>query len=267
MNQPKVTPPQPAYAKRPAKSAPSGSHSVAPPDAPKTPANTLAVDDATDSATTLPQAVLERGAKDLSHTELLEILVYSRGGPKAARQCARGLMSIFESPAGIASATQEELTSVAGVGPVIAGRLMAAFELARRAREEPIARGSPLRASSEIFGAFHERMRELKKERFLIVMLDGKNRVIREDLVSEGILTASLVHPREVFSPAIRACAAGIVLVHNHPSGDPEPSPEDIEITKRLSTVGELIGIRVLDHVIIGDGRYVSFLERGLISV
>jgi len=97
-------------------------------------------------------------------------------------------------------------------------------------------------------------------------MLDGKNRVIREICVSEGILTASLVHPREVFVPAIRESAAGIVLVHNHPSGDPEPSPEDLEVTHRLTAVGELIGIRVLDHVVIGDGRYVSFLERGLID-
>ena len=90
--------------------------------------------------------------------------------------------------------------------------------------------------------------------------------MIREDQVSEGILTASLVHPREVFLPAIREAAAGLVLVHNHPSGDPEPSPEDLEVTRRLSAVGELVGIRILDHVIIGDGRYVSFLERGLIN-
>ena len=98
-----------------------------------------------------------------------------------------------------------------------------------------------------------------------MVMLDAKNRVMREARVSEGILTASLVHPREVFAPAIREAAAGIVVVHNHPSGDPEPSPEDHEVTARLCAVGELVGIRVLDHVVIGDGCYVSFLERGLI--
>ena len=99
-----------------------------------------------------------------------------------------------------------------------------------------------------------------------MVMLDAKNRVMREARVSEGILTASLVHPREVFAPAIREAAAGIVVVHNHPSGDPEPSPEDHEVTARLCAVGELVGIRVLDHVVIGDGCYVSFLERGLIQ-
>ena len=220
-----------------------------------------------DTTPALPQILLDRGAKELNSVELLELLVYSPGGPQAASLCANALMSVFETPASIAAATPEELTSVSGVGPVICARLLAAMELARRAREEPIVRGASLRASADIFGAFHERMRDLKKERFMTVMLDGKNRMIREDLVSEGILTASLVHPREVFSPAIRACAAGIVLVHNHPSGDPEPSPEDIEITKRLASVGELVGIRVLDHVIIGDGSYVSFLERGLIAV
>ena len=97
------------------------------------------------------------------------------------------------------------------------------------------------------------------------MLLDSKNRVIREDLVSEGILTASLVHPREVFAPAIREAAGGLVLVHNHPSGDPEPSAEDLEVTQRLCAVGELVGIRILDPVIVGDGCYVSFLARGLI--
>ena len=88
---------------------------------------------------------------------------------------------------------------------------------------------------------------------------------MREDLISEGILTASLVHPREVFAPAIREAASALLLVHNHPSGDPEPSPEDLEITRRLVAAGELVGIRVVDHVVIGEGCYVSFLERGLI--
>jgi DNA repair protein RadC len=105
----------------------------------------------------------------------------------------------------------------------------------------------------------------LKPERFIGVFLDGKNRVMREHVISEGILTASLVHPREVFAPAMREHAAALLVVHNHPSGDPEPSPEDVEVTQRLVAVGELVGIRVLDHVVIGDGRYVSFLERGLI--
>jgi len=104
------------------------------------------------------------------------------------------------------------------------------------------------------------------KEQFWAVLLDGKNRVLREERVSEGSLTASLVHPREVFAPAIRESAGALVLVHNHPSGDPTPSVEDVEITRRLCAVADLVGIRVLDHVVVGDGAFVSFLERGLLG-
>jgi DNA repair protein RadC len=176
------------------------------------------------------------------------------------------LLERYGSLRALGTATPHELQAHHGLGPVTALRLTAALALGRRARAERLPRGRLLRESAEIFAAFHERLRDLKKERFVVVMLDCKNRVIREDLVSEGILTASLVHPREVFAPAIREAAAGIVLVHNHPSGDPEPSPEDHEVTARLCAVGELVGIRVLDHVIVGDGCYVSFLERGLID-
>jgi len=147
-----------------------------------------------------------------------------------------------------------------------AKRVVAAFALGRVMSECPLPRGQLLRSSHEIFEHYHPRMCLLEKEQFHIVMLDGKNRILREERISEGILTASLVHPREVFAPAIREAAAGLVLIHNHPSGDPEPSPEDREVTRRLVAVGELVGIRILDHVIVGDGRYVSFIERGLLE-
>ncbi len=99
-----------------------------------------------------------------------------------------------------------------------------------------------------------------------MVLLDGKHRVIGEELISQGTLTSSPVHPREVFAPAIRHSSAAVVLVHNHPSGDPTPSADDLDITRRLVDVGELVGIRVLDHVIIGDGTYTSLADRGLLS-
>ena len=98
---------------------------------------------------------------------------------------------------------------------------------------------------------------------FLLLLLNGKNRVMRDEIISEGSLTASLVHPREVFTPAIRHSAASIICVHNHPSGDPEPSMEDREITRRLAECGDLLGVKVLDHIIVGDGQYFSFLDRG----
>ena len=121
--------------------------------------------------------------------------------------------------------------------------------------------GSP----KDIFEAFHLRLRDEKREHFFVVTLDARHRVIGEHLVSVGSLSSSIVHPREVFRPAIREAAGAVVLVHNHPSGDPRPSEEDVAVTRRLANASELIGIRVLDHVVIGDGRYASFREEGLV--
>ncbi len=198
------------------------------------------------------------GPEALSNGDLLAVLL-----PAGARS---RLLSHYGSLRALSTASAQEFQVDHGLGRVTALRLAAAFALGRRVRGERIRPGRLLRKSNEIFRHFHDRLRDLKKEVFVSVMLDGKNRVIREERISEGILTASLVHPREVFMPAIKEAAAGIVLVHNHPSGDPEPSPEDHEVTARLCAVGELVGIHVLDHVVIGDGRYVSFLERGLIQ-
>ncbi len=221
------------------------------------------------------QHLVSRGPDALSNRDLLSLLITASSaklgsGSGRAEGRATELMRRYGSLRGLAAATVRELESGRGegrgLGRVSALRVVAALALGRRMEVRPLTAGALLRSSSEIFEHFHARLRGLKKERFLIVLLDGKNRVIREDLVSEGILTASLVHPREVFASAIRESAGGIVLVHNHPSGDPEPSAEDLEVTQRLCAVGELVGIRVLDHVVIGDGRYVSFLERGLIT-
>ena len=107
-------------------------------------------------------------------------------------------------------------------------------------------------------------LRDKKREIFLVVLLDARHRMLREEVVSEGSLTSSIVHPREVFLPAVRESAGAVVLVHNHPSGDPRPSEEDVAVTRRLVRASELLGIRVLDHVIIGDGRYASLRQEGL---
>lgn len=216
------------------------------------------------------ERLLALGCDALTTRDLLELLLASpRRTAPAATQAARLLGEEVLGTTGglrrLARLSVRELKGRYGLGHVAALRVSAALALGRRLSGERLPRGRLLRASAEIFDHFHERLRGLRKERFLTVLLDGKNRVIREDLVSEGILTASLVHPREVFAPAIRESAGGLVLVHNHPSGDPEPSPEDLEVTRRLCAVGELVGIRVLDHVVIGDGCYVSFLERGLL--
>ncbi len=125
--------------------------------------------------------------------------------------------------------------------------------------------GIQFRCSNDIYRAF-EKLASLPVETFLVVHLDSKNRMVGMTTCSIGIMTSSLVHPREVFRTAIANMTAGLIFIHNHPSGDPEPSKEDLDITKRLCEVGELIGIRCLDHIIIGQGRYFSFADQGLMS-
>jgi DNA repair protein RadC len=141
----------------------------------------------------------------------------------------------------------------------------AALQLARRASHRVICPGQSFRSSLEIFRYFKPRVHDLKKECFWNVLLDGKNRIQRVVKISEGSLTSSHVHPREVFRPAIRGAALGVLFVHNHPSGDPAPSQEDIQSTRRLAETGKILGIRVLDHVIIGHYRYFSFTDEGIL--
>lgn len=163
-------------------------------------------------------------------------------------------------------AAVSELTQLYGLSECAARKAAAVTELVHRIDASPVERGQRLASSAAI--AEHARalgMTELPVEQFRVLLLGAKNRLLDDVLCSQGILTASLVHPREVFEPAIRARAAAIVLVHNHPSGEPEPSPEDHEVTARLCAVGELVGIKVADHVIVAREGYVSFLERGLI--
>jgi DNA repair protein RadC len=163
--------------------------------------------------------------------------------------------------------TLSQVEAVAeGLSPGGARRLVGAFELARRLAERQVVRGAPFTSSGQVFEAFHGRLRHLRHEQTWLVLLDAKNRVQREVMLSQGSLTGSPVHPRELFRLAIREAAVSIVLVHNHPSGDPEPSPEDQDLTRRLQAVGELVGIRIVDHIVVGDGSYVSFLERGWIQ-
>jgi len=155
--------------------------------------------------------------------------------------------------------------SDAGLTPLQAARLRALSSTVSRAMVEPLTRGARLGGGADVFRHYHASMRELRHEQFRVLMLDGKHRVLREELISQGTLTSSPIHPREVFAPAIRHSAAALVMVHNHPSGDPTPSADDLEVTRRLCEVGLLVGIRVVDHVIVGDGQYCSMADRGLL--
>jgi DNA repair protein RadC len=212
------------------------------------------------------EKLLENGPETLSNAELLAIIL--RVGEASTGQSAldhgRELMSRFDgSFRKLEEASTQDLRAIKGIGPAKAAQIKAALEIGKRFSREELKRGEQFRSSADVFNHYREHLGGLKKEEFHVLLLDAKNRKIRDVRVSEGSLTASLVHPREVFSPVIRESAAAVILIHNHPSGDPQPSQEDLHITRRLREVGEVMGVRVLDHLIIGKGRYVSFVDDG----
>jgi DNA repair protein RadC len=166
---------------------------------------------------------------------------------------------------GLGSLPLRELEAIPGIGPARAASLLAAIELGRRLASAPLERGQAIRAPLDVQRHFQPRWRDRRRESFHALQLDGRHRLMAVDEVSVGTLTASLVHPREVFREAIRNAAAALLLVHHHPSGDPSPSAEDRSVTDRLVAAGRLLGIRVVDHVIVADGGYFSFQEAGLI--
>ncbi len=210
------------------------------------------------------EKLLDKGPGQLSDAELLAVVLPTgTAGAGNGLERAQGLLASFGSLRALVDAPTRALQAVPGIGPARAATIRAVGELARRYAEQRLARGEPLRTSAEVYR--HCRgLAALRKEEFHVLLLDGKNRPIKQVRISEGTLTASLVHPREVFVPVVEETAAAIILVHNHPSGDPTPSAEDVAITRRLREVGELMGVAVLDHVVIGDGRYVSFADEGL---
>lgn len=212
------------------------------------------------------EKLLKRGAGALSDAELLALVL--RTGDAAAGKSAIDLgRELLERFGGglrmLAQADTAELRQVKGLGLAKAASIKAAFTLASRFQARPLVSLDKFSSPSQVFEYFHHELRDARKEQFLALLLDGKNRITRKVMVSEGSLNQSIVHPREVFSQAVRESAAAVIFVHNHPSGDPAPSREDIEVTRRLREAGDILGIKVLDHVIIGDGCYYSFTESG----
>ncbi|MFQ5843722.1 MAG: DNA repair protein RadC [Planctomycetota bacterium] len=205
------------------------------------------------------------GGEALTDEELLALVLAPGARSGAVLDSARDLLKAAGSLRRLSTRCARELASSSGVGPVQAARLQAVFALGRRLMERRMRPGTPFLSPRQVFEHYHAVLRDRKKERFLVVLLDARHRLLREEMVSEGSLTSSIVHPREVFLPAVRESAGAVVLVHNHPSGDPSPSDEDVAITRRLLRASELLGIRVLDHVIVGDGSYASFKESGLL--
>ncbi len=211
------------------------------------------------------ERLIKYGAGHLSDAQLLAIILRTGSRERGVLELSLGLLEAFKSLRSIDAASAVELSSTKGLGTAKIAQIKAAFELGKRLMGES-SDGKPVFSSSHsIHAYFSPRFKNLKKEIFLAVLLDAKNRLLREYKVSEGTLTNSPIHPREAFKEAIRESAASVIFVHNHPSGDPAPSRDDIAVTGRLKSAGEIIGIQVLDHIIIGDGIYVSLREQGVI--
>jgi DNA repair protein RadC len=203
------------------------------------------------------------GAAALADAELVALLLRTGGRGRDALSVARSLLDARGGLRGLAALTERELAAEAGVGPTKAASLVAALEIGRRVATRLLRPGDGIGGPADVFRHFHARLRDATRERFLALLLDGRHRVIREVEISRGTLTASLVHPREVFRPALRDGAAALVVVHNHPSGDPTPSAEDRQVTDRLARAGELLGVRLLDHVVVAEHGYRSLCEEG----
>ena len=205
------------------------------------------------------------GPTALADAELLAIQLGSGRRGKDAVAVAREVLAAYGSLADIAGCEVVELARLPGVGRGKGARLAATFELTRRLRARTPGARTPLGSPAEVYAAFGPLMEDLKREVFRIALLDARNGLVRDIVISEGTLSASLVHPREVFKPAILESAASVILLHNHPSGDPTPSREDIRLTRQLVECARLLDLNIHDHVVIGRGRFISLAERGII--
>ena len=201
------------------------------------------------------------GPGALSDSELLAIILRIGTGNVTATELARKLVTHYGGLKGIASASFEELCEIKGIGTAKAAQIKAAFEIGRRFSQTIDTEKDRIRCSEDVKNLFWHKMRTYDREHFMIVLLDTKNRIIKTETVTIGILDSSIIHPREVFKSAIKSSAASVILVHNHPSGDPAPSRNDTSATIKLREAGELVGISVLDHVIIGEKGYYSFKD------
>ncbi|MCD6358395.1 MAG: DNA repair protein RadC [Dehalococcoidia bacterium] len=211
------------------------------------------------------ERLLQFGVEVLSVQELLALLLGRGVKEESVMVTAQKLLSEFGGLDGIAGASIEELSQVRGIGLANSSQIKAAFELGRRLENYPAFVNMPIiKAPEDVVKLIKARLKGKKRERFLIVLLNTRNQVIGVERISLGSLNTSIVHPREVFKEAISASAASIILAHNHPSGNPQPSEDDIKLTERLVEVGRVMGIDVLDHLIICDREYLSMKNKGM---
>jgi DNA repair protein RadC len=212
------------------------------------------------------ERLLTLGACALTTAELLAILIGTgKSGASAPEVAAALLAQLGPDLARLARRSATELAAVRGIGRAKATRVVAALEVGRRLMEEGRPDRTRIRSPADVFRWFAPRLADLAAEEFHVLALDSQSGVLRDLLVTRGILNSSLVHPREVFRGAIAEAAAGIIVVHNHPSGDPTPSADDRAVTRQLVEAGRVLDLPVYDHVVVGANRYLSFAEAGLL--
>lgn len=213
------------------------------------------------------ERMLAVGAQALTEAELIAILLGTGDARRSAVGLAQELLARFaesDDPTGLrglAAAGVESLTEVSGMGEAKATRLLAALELGRRLALCAPGERAIINAPDDAWRLLAPTLATLDREHFVALLVNSKHQVIAQTVVAIGTLNATLVHPRELFKEAVRKSAMGVLLAHNHPSGDPTPSPEDYALTQQLMAAGEILGMKVLDHLIIGDGRYVSLRQ------
>ena len=215
------------------------------------------------------EKLIKYGSEYLTNSELLAIIlrtgINNKKGSRSALDISKSLLSGYKNLNELLDASVAELTGVSGIGIAKACQIIAALELGKRAVSEKNGNNKSFRCSEEVANYYIPLLKDLKKEQFRVLLLDVKNKLIKEVLISQGSLTSSIVHPREVIKPVIKDSAASVIFIHNHPSGDPEPSNDDIEITDRLCKSFNILGINVLDHIIVAGSGYFSFKQKQLI--
>ncbi|WP_438319126.1 RadC family protein [Sporosarcina sp. FA9] len=209
------------------------------------------------------ERLIRQGAESLSNQELIAILLRSGSKKESVLVLANRVLSSFDKIQDLKNATIEEFMTINGIGEAKAVQLLAAAELGKRVYRKHSEGRYTIRSPEDAAAYLMTDMSSLSQEHFVVLFLNVKNEIIHKQTLFIGSLNSSIVHPRDIFREAVKRSAASIVCAHNHPSGNPSPSPEDIEVTKRLIEAGSIMGIELLDHIIIGDHKFISLKEKG----
>ncbi|WP_179392698.1 DNA repair protein RadC [Sporosarcina sp. JAI121] len=209
------------------------------------------------------ERLIRQGADSLSNQELIAILLRTGTKQESVLVLANRILSSFDKIQDLKYATIEEMMQVKGVGKAKAVQLLAAAEIGKRLYRKHSEGRYTIRSPEDAAAYLMTDMSSLNQEHFVVLFLNVKNEVLHKQTIFIGSLNSSIVHPREIFREAVKRSAASIIAAHNHPSGNPSPSPEDIEVTKRLMEAGSIMGIEVIDHIIIGDHKFLSLKEKG----